>query len=82
MKRIVISITDWRMWLRGLIGAVVGGAANGVLAMGIKPEQFNFGDGLTDLCKFAVGSAVISAALYLKQSPVPPAHEEDENPSV
>jgi hypothetical protein len=64
-------VTDWRTWVRGLSGAAVGGGANAITVMILKPEDFNFGTGWTALWQFAAVSAVVSAALYLKQNPVP-----------
>lgn len=62
---------DWRTWWRGIIGAAVGGGANAITLMVIKPEHFNFSKGWPDLWHFAVISSVVSGALYLKQHPVP-----------
>lgn len=72
------KITNWKVWGRGLMGAAIGGAANAVTAMGFEPTKFNFSEGLSHLLWFAVASAVISACLYLKQSPVPPEEEVDD----
>lgn len=62
---------DWQLWLKGLIAAVIGGAANAVTVMIVDPAAFNFSDGGHKLLTFAGVSALISAALYLKQSPLP-----------
>ena len=72
MKKHLKKITDWRTWLRGIMGAVIGGGANGVTVMVIKPEEFNLQTGWPALWQFTCISALISLALYLKQSPVPP----------
>lgn len=61
----------WQMWLKGLIAAIIGGGANAVTVMIVDPAAFNFGDGGAKLLSFAGVSALISAALYLKQSPLP-----------
>lgn len=61
----------WRHWLRGLIGATIGGGANSISAMVIDPEAFNFGAKWKHTIALTVVSALISAALYLKQSPLP-----------
>lgn len=71
MTRIVDRITNWREWVRGLIGALVGGGANAVTVMLVKPSEFNFQSGWTSLWQFTVVSAIVSAALYLKQHPIP-----------
>lgn len=62
--------------MRGIVGAIVGGGANAITLMVVKPEDFNFAAGWPALWHFALISAVVSAALYLKQHPVP-----DEEPS-
>ena len=66
------KLTDWNWWLRGLIGAVIGGAANAITIMVVDPTGFNFTTGGKKLCTFTAVSAIVSAALYLKQQPVPP----------
>lgn len=66
-----MKLPSLRTWLRGMIGASIGGAANAVTLMVIKPEDFNFTTGWTDLWHFALISAVVSAALYLKEHPLP-----------
>lgn len=65
-------MNDIRVWFASLVAAIIGGGASGVLAMGIAPEVFNFGTGLPKLGAMVFGYAVISAALFLKQSPLPP----------
>ena len=71
-----MKITNWRLWLRGLIGAVIGGAANSVTAMTIDPQTFNFAEGLPALGQFVLVSAIVSAALWLKSHPVPEEPEQ------
>ena len=61
----------WQKWLKGLISAIIGGAANSVTVMVIEPTQFNLGEGIGKLGTVAVVSAIIAAALYLKKSPLP-----------
>lgn len=63
---------DWRNWLKGLIASIVGGAANSVSVVIIDPTNFNFSEGWHKLTSFALVSAIISAGLFLKQSPLPP----------
>jgi hypothetical protein len=62
---------EWQIWLKGLVAAIIGGAANAVTVMIVDPAAFNFSDGGRKLLTFAGVSALISAALYLKQSPLP-----------
>jgi hypothetical protein len=64
-------------WLHGLAAAVVSSfatAASGVLAL---PTVFTLDrNGFTNMIKLAIPAAMLAAALYLKQSPVPPLSEE------
>jgi hypothetical protein len=62
---------DWRHWVKGLISATIGGAANGVTALIVAPESFNFGDGLSKLGSVMGAAAIVSVSMYLKQSPLP-----------
>lgn len=61
----------FRQWLHGLVGTVIGGAANSVSVVIIDPNNFNLTTGWKKLASFAAVSALISAALFLKQSPLP-----------
>jgi len=61
----------WKNWIYGLVSAIIGGAANSIVVMAIDPLQFNFTDGIGKLGTVAAVSAIISAAMYLKQSPLP-----------
>ena len=61
-----------KTWLKGLIAAVVGGAANAVSAVIAARETFNFSPaGLIAIAKLAAAGALIALVSYLKQSPVP-----------
>lgn len=62
---------NWQVWAKGLISAVIGGAANSIVLAIADPMTFNLKDGLNKLITVAVVSAVVSAAMYLKQSPLP-----------
>lgn len=63
---------NWKVWLKGLIGAIVSTAANSVSVLVADPKHFNPGiAGWANLGLVALVSAVVGAALYLKQSPVP-----------
>jgi hypothetical protein len=70
---------NWRIWLHGFVAAVIAGAANGVItgfaAVGIDPNHFNLQAGMRNTLAIAgvsAGlSAIIGAAAYLKQSPLP-----------
>ena len=66
-------------WLYGLAAAFVGGGsssvASGLAAMGLDKDHFNLADGLGATMKLmAIAfliNGIISAFLYLKQSPLP-----------
>lgn len=73
------KFTDWRTWVRGLAAAVIGGAANAVSMMVVDPQQFNFDEGMPALWKVALVSAIVNAAFYLKQSPIPPREVDSES---
>jgi len=62
-------------WIRGLISAVIGGAANSVTVMIVEPTSFNFEEGIGKLGMVALVSAIVAAAMFLKQSPLPPKEE-------
>lgn len=62
---------DIKTWLKGLLSAAIGGAANAITVMVIDPMQFNVTDGLHKLLVVAGVSALVSAAMYLKSSPLP-----------
>jgi hypothetical protein len=67
-------------WLHGLMAALIGGGASAVTSVivlpGSAPGAFNFGAQLVPLLKNAgemfLVSGLLSAFLYLKQSPLPP----------
>ena len=62
----------------GLGAAVIGGASNAITLLLVDPGSFNFDTGLDRLWKVAAVSAILSAAFYLKQSPIPPRIETTE----
>lgn len=61
----------WQKWIKGLISAVIGGAANSVTVMVVDPLAFNFQEGASKLGMVALISAIVAAAMHLKQSPLP-----------
>ena len=62
----------WELWGRGLIAALVGGIANSVTVIIVDPTAFNlFQGGAAKLGSVALVSAILSAALYLKEHPDP-----------
>ena len=58
-------------WLKGLLAALIGGAANAITVMIVDPSNFNLEEGIGMLTTVAAVGAVFNAAMYLKQSPVP-----------
>jgi hypothetical protein len=64
-------MNTFKKWTKGLFSAVIGAAANGVTVVIAAPESFNLGDGLPKLLSVMAVSAILAAAMYLKQSPLP-----------
>jgi len=58
------------LWIKGLLSAVIGGAANSITVMIIDPQSYNLSDGIGKLGTVALVGALVSAAMYLKQSPI------------
>ena len=67
---------NWKVWLKGLIAAAIGGAANSITTMVVAPDQFNFQSGIDKLASVAAVSALVSMAMYLKASPLPGSSSE------
>lgn len=65
------NMTNATIWIKGLIAAVIGGISNTVVLMIADPLNFNLNEGLNRLLTVAATSAIVSAAAYLKQSPIP-----------
>ena len=61
-----------RVWLAGLLHAVIAGAANAAAGALADPGHFNLThEGIAALGKLAAAGAVIGVVMYLKQSPLP-----------
>jgi hypothetical protein len=61
-----------RLWIRGLFAAVLAAIANSVTVLIVDPSTFNlFQGGFTKLSQVALVSALVGAALYLKEHPDP-----------
>ncbi len=60
-----------KIWLKGLLSAIIGAAANSIVLMIADPLTFNLTTGLGKVGTVALVSAIVAAALYLKQSPLP-----------
>lgn len=68
-----------RRWGRGVLGAAINSAATAVTVMVVDPVAFNpMQGGLLKLLSAMGIAAVVGAALYLKQHPLP----EDEGVGV
>lgn len=65
------NLSNTTIWIKGLIAAVIGGVANSIVLIIADPLNFNLGEGLNNLLTVAATSAIIAAAAYLKQSPLP-----------
>ena len=59
------------LWLKGLFSAIISGAASSVAVLIVDPATFNFGEGIGKVGLIALISAIVGAANYLKQSPIP-----------
>jgi len=66
-----MGLTDWRNWLRGLIGAFIQGGATSISTMIVDPQTFNIGDGLGNVMMVSLVSAIVGAALFLQKKPIP-----------
>ncbi|QEE30793.1 hypothetical protein FTW19_24005 [Terriglobus albidus] len=66
-----------RLWLHGLGAAFIGGAATSLATILVDSEKFNIDTllGLQHLAVVAIVAGIVSAAGYLKQSPLPPVEE-------
>ena len=64
---------NWKVWVHGLVAAVISAGASGVTLVIVDPGSFNFSaGGLAHLGAVCGVQALIAAAAYLKQSPLPP----------
>lgn len=63
----------WKLWLKGLAAAIISSTANSVSVLVADPRHFDPGvtGGFKNLGIVGLVSAIVGAALYLKQSPVP-----------
>jgi vacuolar-type H+-ATPase subunit I/STV1 len=62
---------NWKLWLKGLISAVIGAAANSITIMIVDPVNFNLAQNASKVGWVAIVSAIVAAAMYLKASPLP-----------
>ncbi|MGI8771082.1 MAG: hypothetical protein ACR2JE_06580 [Acidobacteriaceae bacterium] len=70
---------DWTVWVKGVAAAVIGGGASALAVALGAPEMLTgaHGTGWSLLRMSAVGAA-LSAAAYLKKSPLPTAGAEEQ----
>ncbi len=78
IETIKMRATDWRTWVRGVVGGAIGGGANAITNVLVRPDVFNLEAGWTDLWHSAAISALVGAALYLKNHPTP--EDNETNP--
>lgn len=70
-----------RIWAKGLVAAVVGGASNAFTAAFVDPEHFNpFQAGWSHCKEIILVGAIIAAFHYLAQSPLPPDDKRSARP--
>ena len=63
---------SWKLWTRGLLAALIGGAAGGVAIVVVDPIHFNlFQGGIRQLGEVCAVFGIVAAAAYLKEHPVP-----------
>lgn len=63
---------DSKNWIRGFVGAFIGGVANCITQIIVDPVDYNTSspEGLHKLGWTALVSGIVSAALFIKQHPV------------
>ena len=61
----------WQTWLKGLLSAAIGAAANSITVVIVDPTNFNLTTGIGKLGTVALVSAIVAMAMYLKSSPLP-----------
>jgi hypothetical protein len=63
---------DWQNWARGLAGAAINSAASAVTIVIVDPKDFDpTNGGIGRLLTVMGTAAIVGAALYLKQHPLP-----------
>lgn len=60
---------NWKLWLKGLAAAAIGGATTSALSVAVEPSK---PVDPTALGTTAVAGALVGLLAYLKQSPIPP----------
>lgn len=63
---------NFKTWINGLVGAIIGAAANGLTLLIVDPIKFSPATGgWSALGVSTLVSGLVGAALYLKQHPTP-----------
>jgi hypothetical protein len=71
METLKMNNNGISIWIKGLVAAIVGGAANAITVIVVDPINFNLAEGFGKVGQVAIVGALIAAAAYLKQSPIP-----------
>lgn len=67
-------MSNFEIWFRGILAALIGGASSAAAAALAAPQAFNSShDGLIAFAKVIVIGAALPTLAYLKQSPLPAA---------
>lgn len=74
------NLANWEVWLKGLISAYISGSATAISTMIVAPDKFNLQNGLSRLITVSMVSGILSAANFLKQSPLP--NNQVQNPKI
>jgi len=63
---------SWKIWVKGIVAAVIGGSASAIAAAVTEPGIANgTRASWVALLRMSAVAAVLNAAAYLKQSPLP-----------
>jgi hypothetical protein len=68
---------SWKVWVKGIAAALIGGGASAIAAAVTEPGVMNGTRGSwMVLLRMSAVAAVINAAAYLKKSPLPAGKEK------
>jgi hypothetical protein len=57
-------------WMKGILSAAIGGAANSITLMLIDPLNYNLTNGIEKLSTVAIVGAIVAVAMHLSKSPI------------
>lgn len=60
-----------KTWLKGIVSAAIGAAANAITVMIVDPTNFNLQQNAGKVGMVALVAAIVAVAMYLKASPLP-----------